>query len=112
VATAGVGLLVGSALFANASNDNDAQATALNLSLGPTGCPGPSACADLQSTRDAERRDRTWSLVLGGAGAAALVTGAVLFLLPSHDDGAKSSRIHLTPLVSTGAGGLVLHGEL
>ena len=68
--------------------------------------PCNGACPALPDDADTENRARTLSWFFFGVGAAAVATGAVLFLWPT------SSHRSITPLATSNGAGLQLTGDL
>jgi len=71
--------------------------------------PSFAECSALEEAYSEQSRDRSLSFVFVGAGAAAVLTGAVLVLWP--DAGGASERVALVPEASVRGGGLHLVGE-
>jgi hypothetical protein len=104
-----VSIGVGAAFAVQANHDAD-QAASLAARLGPSGCVGAKAqaCRDLQSAHDDQSRDHALNLAFVGIGAAVAVSGAAVFLWPSH----SRSAVAVVPMMSPRSVGVAIRGEL
>jgi hypothetical protein len=78
----------------------------------PSGrCPSAAALADETAAKSSASSSATLSTVFFGVGAAALVTGAVLWLTARSDSkGASERTVRLVPTVGVGTGGASVVG--
>ncbi|HEY4013584.1 MAG TPA: hypothetical protein VGM06_09615 [Polyangiaceae bacterium] len=103
IASAAVGVY-----FYTQASDAEDRNNAARAGLQPSSCSGPSqppACAIASDARSTQQQDAVLNYVFLGAGGAAAVIGAAMFLWPS------SRSVVVTPSVGANSAGLRLQGE-
>jgi hypothetical protein len=103
IASAAVGIY-----FYTQANDAEDRNDAARAGLEPWSCSGPSqpaACGIASDARSTQQEDAVLNYVFLGAGGAAAIVGATMFLWPN------SRSMMVTPSVGANSAGLRLQGE-